>query len=378
MWFLQVAEEAARRCFRDTLVSKAVRECSKNNPSLVSQFMNQSLNMLHQQDASGLPELHSITERGQKSSNNSGSHSMDESSSTEEALSRRSNSPPAYQPASSDHQNVDNIIHSPRLAGTVVESSCGRIAYLSPAQMNEANMARFTDGATPLSSFQEEQPSPLQQIPAASGSGSEFYLRSCSDFEKACKEFRNNDLSTSRPRQLGPTRPVIQPRTDYTRWLQASRSALPQDHQEFLNAQTSTLPLSRFGSEVQNQLSQSEVSYMHGAGGDASRITPVSSKLDIRINLGFNQQGSLQENFGYRSFSGPLTTSPPTGATGSILDITTQHALSGYTGQYSTSIGPNNVNLSSFNTALAGTPTGMRLHEYEVPSPRMVLWDFQE
>lgn len=407
----QVAEEAARRCFRDTLVSKAVRECSKNNPALVSQFMNQSLSMLHHQDqlqrtdgASGLPELQSIADRVQKSSNNSGSHSMDESSSTEEALSRRSNSPPAaalensnhhryHQPASSDHQNVDTMIH-PRLPGTVVESTCGRIAYLSSAQMNEATMARFAEGASPLAAFPEEQPgcnssAPLHLLPAASGSGSEYYFRNSSDFEKACKEYRPSSPILSRPRQLNlsPALAVIQPRPDYTRWLQASRSSLPQDHQEFHNSQTSTLPMSRFSSEMQNQLNQTshaaEVSYIQGVGADASSSRSLASagasKFDIRINLGFNQPGSLQESFGYRSFNGPLTTSPmPTGATGSILDITTQHTLSGYAGQYSTSIGPNNVGLSTFNTALAGTPTGMRLHEYEVPSPRMVLWDFQE
>lgn len=352
--------------------------------------MNQSLSLLHHQDhdtaaaASGLPELHSITDRGQKSSNNSGSHSMDESSSTEEALSRRSNSPTASAPGleNSNHHryNQPDHVDNMNMHGTVVESSCGRIAYLSSAQMNEANMA-----SCPLSAFPDDNSiqsgSPLQALPSASGSGSEFYFRSSSDFEKACKEFRTNSPILSRPRQLSPaSRTVLQPRTDCTRWLQASRiSALPPDHQEYLNA----LPLSRFGSEVQNQLSHNEVSYMQGHAADASSSRPQpSSKLDIRINLGFNQPGSLQEStFGYRSFSGPLTTSStvPTGATGSILDITAQHALSGYTtGQYSTSIGPNNVSLSSFNTALAGTPTGMRLHEYEVPSPRMVLWDFQE
>lgn len=370
-----------------------MRECSKNNPALVSQFMNQSLSLLHPHDhlpredagaATCLPELHPIQDGGQKSSNNSASHSMDESSSTEESLSRRSNSPPANTAAAvgnlshrrysaSDH--IGDLSVHPRLADNVVElSSCGRIAYLSSTQMNEAN---------PLSAYPEDNSvspvSPLQELPAVSGS--ELYFRNSSEY----KEFRSHSPILSRPRQLNhpASRPVPQPRSDNARWLQASRmSAVPHEHQEFLN----TLPLSRFGSEVQNQFSQTghatEVSYMHETSDACPRPQP-SSKLDIRINLGFNQPSSMPEcTYGYRAFSGPLTTtsSPvPTGATGSILDITSQQALSGYTsGQYSTSIGPNNVNLSGFNTTLSGTPTGIRLHEYEVPSPRMVLWDFQE
>ncbi|KAG0593374.1 hypothetical protein M758_1G317500 [Ceratodon purpureus] len=381
----QVAEEAARRCFRDNLVSKAVRECSKNNPTLVSQFMNQySLNPVHDH-VSTIPELNHTGHdtRGQKSSNNSSSHSMDESSSTEEALSRRSNSPPAdldvhsnhhrsYQPAptTADHQTIDNI--HPRLSGTVVESSCGRIAYLSSAQMNS-----FSESANPLASFQDGEPNSTSMTPV----GSEFF-----NFNRGNS---NAPMTNRASRQMvGPARPMVQQRTDYTRWL-ASRTALPvQDHHEFALNSGVQLPLSRFGSEVQNQQQgNSEVGFL-GSGAEVARQQASSgaSKVDIRINLGFNQQGGLPENaaFGYRSFSGPLNTSLQSngaGPTGSIQDITTQHALSGYaaSGQYSSSISPNNtVNLTSFNTSLSGTPSGMRLHEYEVPSPRMVLWDFQE
>jgi hypothetical protein len=346
---VKVAEEAARRCFRDNLVSKAVRECSKNNPALVSQFMNQY----------SLPPVDHVPELN-KSSNNSGSHSMDESSSTEEALSRRSNSPPAdldlhsnqhrsYQ-APADH--IDNALH-PRQAGTVVESSCGRIAYLSSAQMSS-----FSEPANALGSFQDtELPSSTSMMPA------EFF------------SFNRGSPRASR-QIVGPARPVVQPRTDYSRWL-GSRPV--QDHQEFSLNSAVQLPLSRFGSEVQNQQA-GHAEFL----GEGSR--QQASKLDIRINLGFNQQGGLQpENaaFGYRSFSGPLSSPGAAGPTGSILDIT-QHGLSGYAGaggagQYSTSISPNNTsNPTGFNASLAGTPSGMRLHEYEVPSPRMVLWDFQE
>lgn len=334
----QVAEEAARRCFRDNLVSKAVRECSKNNPALVSQFMNQY----------SLPPVNDHVPELNKSSNNSGSHSMDESSSTEEALSRRSNSPPAdldllsnqhrsFQ-APADH--IDTALH-PRQAGTVVESSCGRIAYLASAQMSS-----FSE---PVGSFQDtELPSSTSMMPA------EYF-----SFNRGSRQI---------------ARPVVQPRTDYSRWL-GSRPV--QDHQEFSLNSAVQLPLSRFGSEVQNQQA-GHAEFL----GEGSR--QQASKLDIRINLGFNQQGALQpENaaFGYRSFSGPLSSPGPTG---SILDITTQHGLSGYAGaggagQYSSSISPNNgSNPTGFNASLAGTPSGMRLHEYEVPSPRMVLWDFQE
>lgn len=357
-----MAEEAARRCFRDNLVSKAVRECSKNNPALVSQFMTQySMNPVT--DHVSIPELNRT--RGQKSSNNSASHSMDESSSTEEALSRRSNSPPAdldhrpYQPPAG---NVDQ-----HTLGTVVESSCGRIAYLSSAQMNS-----FTDSGNPLAPFPDQEPNSTSMTPA----GSDYF-----SFNRA-----NGAPLPNRPRQMqgGPSRPLVQQRTDYTRWL-ASRTALPlQDHQEFPHNSAVQLPMSRFGSEVQNQ-GHAEGGFLGGA--EVARPNSGASKLDIRINLGFNQQGGMQENaaFGYRSFSGPMASSLQSngaGPTGSILDITTQHGMSGFAaaGQYSSSISPNNtVNLTSFNTSLAGTPaSGMRLHEYEVPSPRMVLWDFQE
>ena len=365
-------------------MSKAVRECSKNNPALVSHIMSQYALTPVTDHISNIPELsHPDHTRGQKSSNNSGSHSMDESSSTEEALSRRSNSPAAdvdhrsynQAPATTEHQTMDS--GHPRLAGTVVESSCGRIAYLSSAQMNS-----FNEPVPLASAFPDQEPNSTSMTPA----GSEFF-----NFNGRSA---NASLSNRASRQMvGSSRPLVQPRTDYTRWL-ASRTALPvQDHQEFPLNSAVQLPLSRFSNDVnQTQGHGGEVGAAFLGGAEVTRPNSGGSKLDIRINLGFNQQGGMQENaaFGYRSFSGPLTSSlqsngAGSGPTGSILDITTQHALSGYAaaaaaaGQYPSSVTPNNtVNLTSFNSSLAGTPSGMRLHEYEVPSPRMVLWDFQE
>ncbi|XP_024369860.1 uncharacterized protein [Physcomitrium patens] len=386
----QVAEEAARRCFRDNLVSKAVRECGKAKPALASQYMlHKSLNDVHRRDVQGtedltMSELHA-GDIVQKSSNNSGSHSMDESSSTEEALSRRSNSPPdsidfehlnqhRYQASTGDHHQSDI---EQRTAGTVVESSCGRIAYLSLAQMNEANMSGFMGArSSALPSFQEVDQVGCS-LPASSlpNAGSDQFDYRNTDFGKVINVFRSNA-----PISDSPTRPVVQQRADGTRWS-ASRSALSQDAHLPISPScaASQLPLSRFSSEVHNQLAQShaEVSYMQGSDLSRPQSTSAPSKLDVRINLGYNQQRPLPESFGYRNFSGPSTTSS-TSTPGSVLDMTTQQTLPGYGGQYSSSSSATNANHTSFNSPLAGTPTGLRLHECEVPSPRMVLWDFQE
>lgn len=341
-------------------MSKAVRECGKNVNSAptVSQFMNQALNVQHTEEVMSIHlELHGGGDHmGQKSSNNSGnSHSMDESSSTDEAPSRRSLSPPIST----------NFDQRRGATGTVVESSCGQIAYLSSTQMqNEANLqARFTEGgATPTGSFHDPTPG-------------------CTSVTTTSLQSAGADVFYQRKRDptlVGSGKP-FQTRTEYNRWL-SSRSAPPQE--DFLNSVVQ-LPLSRFGSEVQNQMAvpnHAEVSYMQGSDVTRSQSTSAASKLDIRINLGFNQQpASLQEslNFGYRNFSSPLMSSNSTG--NSLLDTNTQHALSGYAGQFSSSIiTPSNVNMASFNSPLAGATAGLRLHEYEVPSPRMVLWDFQE
>ena len=395
----QVAEEVARRCFRDNLLSKAVRECGKP-AALSSLFANQqAMNAMHQQER--LQQQQQQQHRGpdlegrihadrlEKSSNNSGSHSTEESSSTEEALSRRSVSPPVsvdldqhpnqhhhnnrYNTSSGDQLGEETAARAQQL-GTVVESSCGRIAYLSSAQMNNMEARFSTDqSAAALSSLQDagcSMDTPLQNSGegffrelhhhAASTSGMQFPGRP-----------RQQHQQQQQQQQLGIPRPLQSRAPDhgYTRWL-ATRSALPQD-QEFLmtHPASSALPLSRFSSEVhaENYSQQQQGSDTARAGQSVAS----ANKVD-RVNLGF-QQG-LQENMaGYRSFStNPLT--PNT--TGSILDITTPHAIAGY--QLPNSMSPNGM-LTSFSAGpLAGTSTGMRLHEYEVPSPRMVLWDFQE
>jgi len=119
-----------------------------------------------------------------------------------------------------------------------------------------------------------------------------------------------------------------------------------------------------------------------------------SSKVDIRINLGFNnqQQGSsfLQEsnNFGYRGgfTSGPLMSPNSSGNLSSLLDSTSNTPLQSYNNgvQYNTSTGLMGPNCNTLAPATLSSPlpgtnsSAVRLHEYEVPSPRMVLWDFHD
>ncbi|XP_024390138.1 uncharacterized protein [Physcomitrium patens] len=352
----QASEEAARRCFRDSLVSKAVRECGKNNnPAFSSsQLTSHSMNIHHTDEVKSIVgDPHGANDYlGQKSSNNSGlSHSMDDSSSTEETLSRRSTSPPI----SSD------LDYQRSASGADVEDPCRRFAVVSSAQMQiEANLhSRFTEASTTLpTSFLDPAGCNSLTTSPLSSSGSEFLCQ------------RKSDQTLAGPHQL---------RTSYTRWL-PPRNALAQE--DFPNAAVQ-LPLSRFGSEAQNQFtaqSHAESSFMQGSDVTRPQPTAAASKLDIRINLGFNHQPeSLQENlnFGYRSFGGPLMSPAATG--NSLLDVSAQHALSGYAGQFPGSIiNPSNVNVASYNSPLAGATAGVRLHEYEVPSPRMVLWDFQE
>lgn len=166
----------------------------------------------------------------------------------------------------------------------------------------------------------------------------------------------------------------------YSRWLPSARS--PEADQFLSSMHSSRLSNSDFqshGGEVSNSLQPS----ISGAGN-----------LDISINLGLNKQGSSvgQEsntNFGsYRSsFSntGPLM-SPITPGLSSLLDHSNNSVpqqLSGYgTGQFNSGlVSPNIVsNGSLHNSPLAGVgaSAAVRLHEYEAPSPRMVLWDFQD
>lgn len=393
----QVAEGVAR-CFKDNLLSKAVRECGK--PAALSSFFanQQAMNAMHQQERlqqqqrAPEPEGRMHADRLEKSSNNSGSHSTEESSSTEEALSRRSGSPPIsvdldqhpnqhhhhnrYNTSSGDQFGEETAARTQQL-GTVVESSCGRIAYLSSAQMSNIEPRFSTDQtAAALSSLQDpvcSMATPLQNSgegffrelhhQAASTSGMQFPGRPRQQHQQQQQQPQQQQLGLARPLQSRA------PDHSYTRWL-ATRNALPQD-QEFLmtHPASSALPLSRFSSEVhaENYNQQQQGSEAPKAGQSVAS----ANKVD-RLNFGF-QQG-LQENIaGYRSFStNPLT--PNT--TGSILDISTPHAIAGY--QLPNSMNPNGM-LTSFSAGpLAGTSTGMRLHEYEVPSPRMVLWDFQE
>lgn len=290
----QVAEEAARRCFRDSLISKAVRaECGKTSPP---QFMlNQALsNHVHKKSLN----------------NNSGnSNSMDESSSTEEALSTD------MELHSNLHRYPITNIPEQDLAEIAMENS-GPLSYLSGAHM-EPILGSFVDPCSTVS---------------------------------------------------GP----LKPRMDYTRWLSSRTSALPLEDQF----------LSRLNSEF--QASETVSNSMPGS----------SSKVDIRINLGFNnqQQGAsfLQEsnNFGYRGFtSGPLMSPNSSGNLSSLLETSTNTPLQSYNNgvQYNTSVGlmgpncNNTVAPATLNSPLPGTnSSAVRLHEFEVPSPRMVLWDFHD
>lgn len=283
-----MAEEAARRCFRDSLISKAVRaECGKNNgqaPFAQSQFMSSmDPNSYHVQKKS----------RIRNSYNNSGnSNSMDDSSSTEEA---------------SLSNDMDSL-HS--------------------------NLPRY-----PMTNI------PEQDLTAMETSYAQI-LQSNSEFIEP-----------------GSTSGPLKPRMDYTRWLSSRTSALPLEYQ-FLN-----------------RLNPSEFQ------GDQT-VSNSSNKLDIRINLqhGFNNQTVLQEsssNFGYtnRSFTGPLM-SPSTLLDAGNTPLQGYHNMNAQPGQQFTPglISPNNpANSTSPALATSANPTAVRLHElYEVPSPRMVLWDFHD
>jgi hypothetical protein len=341
----QVAEEAARRWFRDSLVNKAVQDFGKNNtPALESgQFTHQAEELLSTQEMN----LH----RQSFNPSNSGynSHSLDTSDSSEpDAVSSRSASPLEH---SNQHRHQQNNAHEYQsqsnqaaAPGTVVESSGhGNKVYLSSTQMHsEAH----------LSSFQEP------------GSSSQNF----------------------HPSVASPSRSI---RTDFNRWSLSSRSALLQEQQ---------LPhLSRFGSELQNQLntqSHSQVVSDYMQEPDVNKTQAISTSGDgegdvIKINQ--QQAGSIlqQENFGANrsAFSGPSLTSPTTSSGHPFMDMSTEHGdLSGYAGHCPIICPFNSGNLISphlpnfHSPQMVGAPTGMHLsgQSNEVPSPRMSLWDFQE
>ena len=371
----QVAEEAARRCFSDSLVNKAVRELRKNNDRSAiasGQFTNQtSISVAHRTEELTVStlemSLHPDNIALKFSPSNSGynSHSIDNVSySSEDTLSRRSASPPVS--ANFEHSN-QRMYHTNNAEKTLNMGSTGTVVESSGGQMTHINYLTSTQREPNLSSFEE---------PA--GSSEKF----------------NQSVA-------GPSARSVKPiaTTDFTRWNLSARSARSQEDQQ--------LPqLSRFGSELQfNQMAgtqshnQEMVNHMQGSDMDRSSqgiSTSEGREVDIRIDLGFIQQaGSLQqENFEHRSFNGPLISPTPNG--NSFLDIastTPQGNVSGYAGhcpiicQYNSGhlISPPNSALHSPNLpqypsapVLAGTLTGMRLNEFEAPSPRMALWDFPE
>ena len=383
----QVAEEAARRCFRDNLLSKAVRECGSKPSGVSSLFTNSNVNVTQRRlDETPVAEFRH-TDRAEETSNNSASHSMDESSSSEEALSRRSASPPlsiGMEQHANQHKFLPNgdQADKSRTLGTVVQTTCGRITYLSnSARVNDTDTTRFTE-ATTLTTFHDSS-STMSNSAAESPGDIVFQNDHCENVHRDLHGGGDNMHPGVRARHLPPR--SMPPRTDtYTRWL-ASRNVTSSQHENFpsvtrdFNSASSLLPLSRFSMEVQGPLAQCHgeaADHMQNIAHDIARpqAGTASTKMDKgnprTENLGF-QQG-LQEMQGYRSYGGPGTP----GLSGSILDITAPHMLSNYSGAVS-SFGPGGI-YASFNGPLAGSPTGMRLHEYEVPSPRMVLWDFQE
>jgi hypothetical protein len=313
---------------------------------------------------------------------------MDESSSTEEALSRRSASPTSqsgnlaanYKPSAGGQQLLQD--HS---------SSCiGRLSYLSA--MSD-DTTRFSCEAAAFPNSMQGEPAASSSSPFQSPADSSLLFRS-PECEKAYRELLAS-TSAQFPARL---RSQVAARSDnYTRWLALKNETTTTSHEHFnalhnAAAMLQQAPnLSRFGCEVQNPVLAAqplaEVSYMLGSSDAApSRQQQATSaahgancKLD-RIGTSFGYSPGLHDNstLNYRSFSAPLTLSST--STGSILDITAPHVLSNHAGQFTNSVTSTNGLLStSFTGPVAGgNPTGIRLHEYEVPSPRMVLWDFQE
>ncbi|KAG0620763.1 hypothetical protein M758_4G241800 [Ceratodon purpureus] len=360
----QMAEEAARRCFRDNMVNKAVQDLGKNNPAIVSsQLTNQtSINVAHPTgEFVTTQEMDFGPDTAQKfSHSNSGynSHSMDNSSSSEDALSNHSPSPPnsanlehsgehMYQTNDAEYQSQPN---QPETSGTVVERAA-----------SSQNTYELSSAQAYLSRFQEAGHS-------------------------------ENSLQSIAGPSVQPSSPDFM-----TRWL-SSRSALPREEQ---------LPqLSRFGSGMQNQSSDSQ-SQVHVLsknlqGSEVNKRQAINttwdSKVAARFNNGFNQQAGhveavslQQEIFGSRGFSGPLIS--PTTSGHSVMDrISSAQSnaanLSGYAGHCPTICPYNSPNLISprhsplpifQSPQIAGTPTGMRLlDQIEASSPQIMLWDFQK
>lgn len=331
---------------------------------------------LHDTDALPRSELPSGDE-SQKSSINSGSYNMDESScSTEVAPSPSPTSPLSSIDMEQSNQNSyygadakhyqSNILQC--MTGTVVEGSADPTLYLSLPRMTETIMAHLTEtGDSVPSSFQL----PMLSLQSTS---SEQFVFPTTRYENASNGFHPSapiyDTSESAEEQQS---------VDYTRWL-ASTSAFPQDA-DILNSRVSTavhLPLSHFNSEPHNCLGedQATISYLHGSDMSKLRRNATAGELDVWINLGFNQQRSIKENVSYSSLREQSSTSP-NGITGSIADITTQHTFSGCTGHFANSISPN-LNITGVHSPFASTPAAMRLYECPVPTPRMVLWNMQE
>ena len=332
-------------------------------------------------DAGPIADYHSGALLEKSSNNSAGSHSMDESSSTEEALSRRSASPTSQ--SGNLATNYKSSAGGQQLLQDHSSSCIGRLSYLSA--IND-DTTRFSCEAAFPNSIQGEPASSSSPFQSPADS-SLFRSAEC---EKAYKELLAS-TSAQFPARL---RSQVASRSDnYTRWLALkNETTTSQEHFNALHNAAAMLQqapnLSRFGCEVQNPVLAAqplaEVSYMLGSSDAASRQQATSAahgpncKLDRIHSFGYSPGLHDNSTLGYRSFSAPLTLSST--STGSILDITAPHVLSNHAGQFTNSVTSTNGLLStSFTGPVAGgNSTGIRLHEYEVPSPRLVLWDFQE
>jgi hypothetical protein len=244
---------------------------------------------------------------------------MDESSSTEEALSRRSASPTSqsgnlaanYKPSAGGQQLLQD--HS---------SSCiGRLSYLSA--MSD-DTTRFSCEAAAFPNSMQGEPAASSSSPFQSPADSSLLFRS-PECEKAYRELLAS-TSAQFPARL---RSQVAARSDnYTRWLALKNETTTTTSHEHFNALHNAAAmlqqapnLSRFGCEVQNPVLAAqplaEVSYMLGSSDAApSRQQQATSaahgancKLD-RIGTSFGYSLGLHDNssaLNYRSFSAPLT-----------------------------------------------------------------------
>lgn len=305
---------------------------------------------------------------------------MDESSSTEEALSRRSVSPTSQ--SGKLGANYKSSAGGQQLLQDHSSACVGRLSFLSA--INDDTTRFSCELAFPNS--MEGEPARSSSPFQSSVDPSLFRSPEC---EKAYRELLASTSAQFPPR----LRSQVAARSDnYTRWLALkNETSTSQEHFNALHNAAAMLQqapnLSRFGCEVQNPVLATqpltEVSYILGSTDAASRQQPTSAahgmncKLDRIGSFGYSQGLHDNSTSGYRSFSAPLTA--PSTSTGSILDITAPHVLSNHAGQFTNSVTSTNGFLTSFAGPVpGGNSTGIRLHEYEVPSPRMVLWDFQE